>query len=137
MNISEGGTRRWRSQGIGNVTRSKEYRKERSAEDIIGSVLGTLRVKCLCYFNIHMSKKTPISLEFKKPFFFFAVRGLSLLWPLPLRSTGSRRSGSVAMAPRHVGSSRTGARTRIPCIDRWTLNHCATREAPIFFLIEV
>ncbi|XP_073655708.1 adhesion G-protein coupled receptor G2 isoform X20 [Tursiops truncatus] len=30
---------------------------------------------------------------------------------------------------RHVGSSRTGARTRVPCIGRWTLNHCATREA--------
>ncbi|XP_054940176.1 consortin isoform X3 [Physeter macrocephalus] len=33
-------------------------------------------------------------------------------------------------APRHVGSSRTGARTRVPCISRRTLNHCATREAP-------
>ena len=33
-------------------------------------------------------------------------------------------------APRHVGSSRTGARTRVPCIGRRTLNHCATREAP-------
>ena len=36
-------------------------------------------------------------------------------------------------APRHVGSSRTGARTRVPCIGRWTFNHCATREAPFFF----
>ena len=33
-------------------------------------------------------------------------------------------------APRHVGSSRTGTRTRVPCIGRWTPNHCATREAP-------
>ena len=32
-------------------------------------------------------------------------------------------------APRHVGSSRTGARTRVPCIGRQTPNHCATREA--------
>ena len=32
-------------------------------------------------------------------------------------------------APRYVGSSRTRARTRVPCIGRWTLNHCATREA--------
>ncbi|XP_066864011.1 probable proton-coupled zinc antiporter SLC30A3 isoform X3 [Kogia breviceps] len=32
-------------------------------------------------------------------------------------------------APRHVRSSRTGARTRVPCIGRRTLNHCATREA--------
>ncbi|XP_059964827.1 rhotekin-2 isoform X3 [Mesoplodon densirostris] len=31
--------------------------------------------------------------------------------------------------PQHVGSSRTEARTRVPCIGRRTLNHCATREA--------
>ena len=33
-------------------------------------------------------------------------------------------------APRHVGSSQTRARTRVPCTSRQTLNHCATREAP-------
>ena len=33
-------------------------------------------------------------------------------------------------APRHAGSSQTRARTRMPCISRQTLNHCATREAP-------
>ncbi|XP_073645341.1 calcium-activated potassium channel subunit beta-4 isoform X1 [Tursiops truncatus] len=33
-------------------------------------------------------------------------------------------------ASRHVGSSRTGARTRVACISRQTLNHCATREDP-------
>ncbi len=33
-------------------------------------------------------------------------------------------------APRHVGSSWTGARTCAPCIGRRTPNHCATREAP-------
>ena len=32
-------------------------------------------------------------------------------------------------APRHVGSSWTGVQTRVPCIGRRTLNHCATREA--------
>ena len=32
-------------------------------------------------------------------------------------------------APRHVGSSQTRARTRVPCIGRRILNHCATREA--------
>ena len=38
------------------------------------------------------------------------------------------------VAPRHVGSSQTRARTRVPCIGRQTLNHCATREAPdVFF----
>ena len=32
------------------------------------------------------------------------------------------------VAPRHVGSSRTRARTRVPCIGRRILNHCATGE---------
>ncbi|XP_059941528.1 UDP-N-acetylglucosamine transferase subunit ALG14 homolog isoform X4 [Mesoplodon densirostris] len=32
-------------------------------------------------------------------------------------------------APRHVGSSRTGARNCAPCINRRTPNHCTTREA--------
>ena len=34
------------------------------------------------------------------------------------------------VAPRHVGSSQTRARTRVPCTGRQILNHCATREAP-------
>ena len=34
------------------------------------------------------------------------------------------------VAPRHVGSSQTRARTRVPCNGRQILNHCATREAP-------
>ena len=33
------------------------------------------------------------------------------------------------VAPRHVGSSWTRDRTRVPCIGR-ILNHCATREVP-------
>ena len=37
------------------------------------------------------------------------------------------------VAPRHVGSSQTRARTRVPCIDRQILNHCATREALAYF----
>ena len=36
------------------------------------------------------------------------------------------RTGLVA--PQHVGSSRTRAQTRAPCIGRWILNHCTTRE---------
>ena len=35
------------------------------------------------------------------------------------------------VAPRHMGSSRTRARTRVPCIGRRILNRCATREVPI------
>ena len=37
-------------------------------------------------------------------------------------------------ALRHVGSSQTRARTRVPCISRQTPNHCATREARINIL---
>ena len=37
-------------------------------------------------------------------------------------------------APRHVGSSQTRARTRVPRIGRQALNHCATREAQKYFL---
>ena len=33
------------------------------------------------------------------------------------------------VAPRHVGSSQTRARTRVPRTGRQILNHCATREA--------
>ena len=33
-------------------------------------------------------------------------------------------------ALQHVGSSRTRARTRVPCTGRQILNHCATREVP-------
>ena len=39
------------------------------------------------------------------------------------------------VTPWHVGSSQTRARTRVPCIGRQTLNHCATREAPQQFFI--
>ena len=83
--------------------------------------------------------------------------GFSLRWLLLLPSTGSRctvfsscgmlaqqlwLTGSRAqaqqlwrmglVAPRHVGSSWTRARTHVPCIGRWILNHCATRDAPQF-----
>ena len=90
--------------------------------------------------------------------------GFSLRWLLLLRSTGSRHAGfsscgmwaqqlwlagSRAQAqqlwhtgfavPRHVGSSRTRDRTRVPCIGRQILNHCATREAAVicFLFLEV
>ena len=82
--------------------------------------------------------------------------GFSLRWLLLLQSTGSRRTGFSScgrqaqqlwlvgsraqaqqlrhtgpVAPQHVGSSRTRAQTLVPCIGRWILNHCTTREAPV------
>ena len=79
--------------------------------------------------------------------------GFSFQWLLQLRSTDSRSAsfsscgtraqqlwltGSRAqaqqlqrtglVAPWHVGSSRTRDQTCVPCIGRWILNHCATRD---------
>ena len=91
---------------------------------------------------------------------FVVVRGFSLRWLLLLRSTGSRCAGFSScgtqaqqlwlagsraqaqqlwrtglVAPRHVGSSQTRARTRVPCIGRRILNHCATREAHVLCFV--
>ena len=71
---------------------------------------------------------------------FIAVRG-----PLTIAASRCRAQAPDAqaqqlwltglVAPRHVGSSQTRARTCVPCIGRQILNHCATREAlPGIFL---
>ena len=39
------------------------------------------------------------------------------------------------VAPRHVGSSRTRAQTRVPCIGRRIPHHCTTREAPTLLFL--
>ena len=41
------------------------------------------------------------------------------------------------VAPWHVGSSQTRARTRVPCIGRQILNHCATREAQQSLILQM
>ena len=69
--------------------------------------------------------------------------GFSLQWLLLLQSTGSRCAGFSScgtraqqlwltglVAPWHVGSSQTRHRTHVPCIGRWILKHCTTREVP-------
>ena len=66
--------------------------------------------------------------------------GLSLSRPLLLRSTSSRRAGSVVVAHGPSCSTACGifpdrAQTRVPCIGRQTLNHCTTRETLISSLI--
>ena len=87
--------------------------------------------------------------------------GFSLRWRLLLRSTGSRRAGFSScstwaqqlwlmgsraqaqqlwhtglVAPRHVGSSRIRAQTRVPCIVRQILYHWTTREVPNWYLLK-
>ena len=88
--------------------------------------------------------------------------GFSLRWLLLLWSTGSRHMGFSScgfqalehrlsscgtwaqqlwhvglVAPRHVGSSRTRARTCVSCIGRRILNHCATRGALFRIFISI
>ena len=71
--------------------------------------------------------------------------GFSLWQLLLLQSTGSRHAGFSScgtqaqqlwrtglVAPRHVESSWTRARTHVPCIGWRILNHCATREVLTF-----
>ena len=61
------------------------------------------------------------------------LRGAGATLRCGARALGARASVAVAhtglVTPRHVGSSRTRARTRVSCISRQILNHCATREA--------
>ena len=66
---------------------------------------------------------------------FIAVRGpltiaASLVAEHRLQTHRLSSCGSRAqLLQRHVGSSQTRSRTRVPCIGRQILNHCATREA--------
>ena len=64
---------------------------------------------------------------------FIAVRGPLTIAASPvaehrLQTRRLSNCGSRAQL-RHMGSSQTRARTRVPCISRQILNHCATREA--------
>ena len=62
---------------------------------------------------------------------------LQQLWFTDSRAQAQQLWRIGLVAPRHVGSSQTRARTRVPRIGRQILNHCTTREALIFiFLIK-
>ena len=58
------------------------------------------------------------------------ARRLQYLWLAGSRAQAQQLWRTSLVAPRHVGSSRTRPRTRVPCIGRRVLNHCATREVP-------
>ena len=57
------------------------------------------------------------------------AHGLQQLWLTGSRAQAQYLWRTGLVAPRHVGSSRTRARTHVPCIGNQSLNHCATREA--------
>ena len=50
------------------------------------------------------------------------------LWLAGSRAQAQQLWCTGLVAPWHVGSSQTRARTCVPCVDRRILNHCATRE---------
>ena len=51
------------------------------------------------------------------------THGLWRIWASVVVCTG-------LVVPQHVGSFQTRDQTCVPCIGRWTLNHCTTREVP-------
>ena len=53
------------------------------------------------------------------------------LWLTGSRAQAQQLWCTGLVAPQHVGSSRTRARTHVSCIGRQILNHCATREVRI------
>ena len=55
--------------------------------------------------------------------------GLQQLWHMGSRVQDQQLWRTGLVAPQHVGSSRTRAQTRVPCIGRQIPNHCPTREA--------
>ena len=69
----------------------------------------------------------------RRPGFSSCSTGAQQLWLASSRAPAQQLWRTGLAAPRDVGSSQTRARTHIPCIGRWILNHCATREALYFF----
>ena len=52
------------------------------------------------------------------------------LWPVGPRARTRQLWHRGLVALQHVGSSPTRDQTCVPCIGRWILSHCTTREVP-------
>ena len=72
-----------------------------------------------------MGKRGPLFITVRGPHY----RGLSCCGAQAPDAQAQQLWLTGPVALRHVGSSQTRARIRVPCIDRQALNHCATREA--------
>ena len=75
----------------------------------------------------------PVSLALAGGLFTTEPPGRPLLWLLSLRSLGSGMQAqwwwpTGLVAPWLVDSSQTRDQTHGPCIGRWTLIHCPSRE---------
>ncbi|XP_032464684.1 prosaposin isoform X1 [Phocoena sinus] len=65
------------------------------------------------------------------------IPALELVEPIKAPDAQAQRPRLTGpAAPRRVGSSRSGARTRVPCIGRRALDHCATRGALPAWLLQ-
>ena len=58
------------------------------------------------------------------------------LWLEGSRAQAQQLWRKGLVAPQHVGSSQTRARTCVPCIGRQILNHCAVRKLPVALLLQ-
>ena len=87
----------------------------------------------LAVFGLHFCARAFSSCGERGPL-FIAVRGPLTIVPslVAEHRLQTRRLSSCGSRAQswHVGSSQTRAWTRVPCIGRQILNHCATREAP-------
>ena len=99
---------------------------------IFGCVGSSVRARAFSSYG----KWGPLFIAVQGPL-FIAVRGPFTIAAPPfaghrLQTRRLSSCGSRAQLVRGmwVGSSQTRARTRVPCISRQILNHCATREAP-------
>ena len=116
-------------------------------------------LKLFIYFWLHrvfISARGLSLVAVSRSYSLLRCTAFSLRWLLSLQSTGPRHTGFSSCGTRpqqlwlagsraqaqplwhtglvalqHVGSSPTRTGTRVPCIGRWILNHCATREAPM------
>ena len=96
---------------------------------LIFSILIFLKINLFIYFWLHWVFIVVHGLSLVAEH-RLQVHGLQQLWLVGSRAQAQQLWHMGLVAPRHVGSSQTRARTRVPCISRRILNHCATREVP-------
>ena len=93
----------------------------------------------LCNSSLSWTHESFLSFSQGQTFFFFFCRTRASHC-CGLSRCGAQAPDAQAQRPWltgpatlwHVGSSQTRARTCVPCIGRQTLNHCATRKAPVY-----
>ena len=96
----------------------------------------------MAVLGLHFCERAFSSCGKRGPLFITVHGPLTIAAPLAaehrLQTRRLSNCGSRALLLRGMwGSSQTRARTRVPCISRQILNHCATRKAPITILLKL